>query len=167
MVDGWCVDGLVGGGYVWYNTYIVLRKLYRIPRISGFVPLNAGYTVSVRRTRLDVLILLTLALISRGVTDMYPSRGYTHPVTRAIEVSHAACKAEFGQKSFLDDLTHTAQVHFFTFFNAWASLFVPAGGGPVIYLIIFSTFSITFICFSTLCWWVLAYYGWRSLRKNQ
>ena len=35
--------------------------------------------------------------ISRGVTDLYPSRGYTHPVTRAIEVSHshAACKAEF------------------------------------------------------------------------
>ena len=33
--------------------------------------------------------------VSRGVTDMYPSRGYTHPVTRAIEVSHAACKADF------------------------------------------------------------------------
>ena len=33
--------------------------------------------------------------ISRGVTDMYPSRGYTHPVGRAIEVSHVACKAEF------------------------------------------------------------------------
>ena len=26
--------------------------------------------------------------ISSGVTDLYPSRGYTHPVTRAIEVSH-------------------------------------------------------------------------------
>ena len=33
--------------------------------------------------------------ISRGVTDLYPSRGYTHPVAHAIEVSHAACKAEF------------------------------------------------------------------------
>ena len=33
--------------------------------------------------------------ISRGVIDLHPSRGYTHPVIRAIEVSHAACKAEF------------------------------------------------------------------------
>ena len=33
--------------------------------------------------------------ISRGVADLYPSRGYTHPVTRVIEVSHAACEAEF------------------------------------------------------------------------
>ena len=28
--------------------------------------------------------------MSRGVTDLCLSRGYTHPVTRAIEVSHAA-----------------------------------------------------------------------------
>ena len=27
--------------------------------------------------------------ISRRVTDLYPPRGYTHPVTRAIEVSHS------------------------------------------------------------------------------
>ena len=33
--------------------------------------------------------------ISRGVTGLYPSRMYTHPVTLAIEVSHAVCKAEF------------------------------------------------------------------------
>ena len=33
--------------------------------------------------------------ISGGVTDLHPSRGYTHPVIRAVEVSHAACKAEF------------------------------------------------------------------------
>ena len=34
--------------------------------------------------------------ISRGgVTDLYPSRGYAHPVTRAIQVSNIACKAEF------------------------------------------------------------------------
>ena len=45
--------------------------------------------------------------ISKAVTDLYPSRGST-PVARAIEVSHAACKAEFGRKSFLVDLTHTA-----------------------------------------------------------
>ena len=30
--------------------------------------------------------------ISRGVTDLYPSRRYTPPVKCAIEVSHAACK---------------------------------------------------------------------------
>ena len=30
--------------------------------MSGFVPLNAGYTVSVRITRLSALVLLTLAL---------------------------------------------------------------------------------------------------------
>ena len=33
--------------------------------------------------------------ISKGITDLYPSRGYTHSVTRAIGVSHAACKTEF------------------------------------------------------------------------
>ena len=33
--------------------------------------------------------------ISRGVADLYPPRGYTHPVTRAIEVSQAAWNAEF------------------------------------------------------------------------
>ena len=33
--------------------------------------------------------------ISRGVTDLHRSRGYAHPVTRAIEISHAASKAEF------------------------------------------------------------------------
>ena len=32
--------------------------------------------------------------LSTGVTDPYPSRGYTHPVTRTVEVSHAACKVE-------------------------------------------------------------------------
>ena len=62
--------------------------------MSGFVPLYAGYTVSVRRTRLNVLVLSILALAGE-FTDLYPSRGYTHPVTRAIEVSHATCKAEF------------------------------------------------------------------------
>ena len=31
--------------------------------------------------------------ISRGVTDLHPSRGYTHPVTRAIEVSHAITRS--------------------------------------------------------------------------
>ena len=33
--------------------------------------------------------------ISRGVTDLHPSRRYRNPVTRAIDVSHAARKAGF------------------------------------------------------------------------
>ena len=33
--------------------------------------------------------------ISRGVPDLYPSRGYTHLVAGAIEVSRAACKDGF------------------------------------------------------------------------
>ena len=47
----------------------------------------------------------------RGVTDLHHLRGYTHPITRAIEVSHAACKAEFLSKFSLVDLT--AEVYFF------------------------------------------------------
>ena len=61
--------------------------------------------------------------ISSGVTGLYPSPGYTHPVTRAIEVSQAVCKAGFRSKPFLVDLiihhpsssSHTAQV-FLSFF---------------------------------------------------
>ena len=47
----------------------------------ALVPLNAGYTVSVRRTRLDAFVLLIL-VSSRRVTDFYPSRGYTQRNTR-------------------------------------------------------------------------------------
>ena len=36
--------------------------------------------------------------ISRGLTDLYPSRGYTHPVTRImIGVSHADANLKFDQ----------------------------------------------------------------------
>ena len=59
----------------------------------GFVPYNAGYTVAVRRTRLNVLVLSTLALAGEPTTCILHEG--TPPVTRAIEVSHAACKAEF------------------------------------------------------------------------
>ena len=61
-----------------------------IPQMSDFVPRNAGYTVSVRRIRLDVLILLTLALAGESPTCILHEG--IHLVTRAIEVSHAACK---------------------------------------------------------------------------
>ena len=63
--------------------YINVLVLYN--NVTGFVP--------------STQVIQTLSPldpgISRGVTDLYPSRGYTHPVTRAVEVSHAACKAEF------------------------------------------------------------------------
>ena len=58
-----------------------------------FFPPHADYTVSVRRTGLNVLVLLTLALA--GESPTYILHEGTHPVIRAIEVSHAACKAEF------------------------------------------------------------------------
>ena len=58
-----------------------------------FCPPHAGYTVSVRRTRLYVLVLLTLVLAGESPTCILHEG--THPVIRAIEVSHAACKAEF------------------------------------------------------------------------
>ena len=53
--------------------------------MSGFVPLNAGYTISVCRTRLDVLVLLTLVLSGEPPTCILHEG--THPVTRAIEVT--------------------------------------------------------------------------------
>ena len=80
--------------------------------MSGFVPLNVGYTVSVSRARLNVLVLLTLALAGESPTCILP-RGYPHRVTPAIEVSHAARKAEFRSKNVLVDLT--PQVCYFTF----------------------------------------------------
>ena len=55
--------------------------------MSGFVPLNAGYTVSVRRTRLDVLVLWTLALAGESPACTL-HEGIHPPVTRAIEASH-------------------------------------------------------------------------------
>ena len=60
--------------------------------MSGFVPLTAGYTVFVRRTRLNVLVLLILALAGESPTCILHEG--IHPVTRAVKVSHAACKAE-------------------------------------------------------------------------
>lgn len=57
-----------------------------------YVLLNAGYIVSVQITTLNFLVLLTLVYISRGVTNMCSSRGYTNRVTRAIKVPNAACK---------------------------------------------------------------------------
>ena len=46
----------------------MLFYAFEIPQMSGFAPLDAGYTVSVRRTRLDVLVFLTLALAGGSPT---------------------------------------------------------------------------------------------------
>ena len=88
--------------------------------MSGFVPLNAGYTVScilnstyvwfrppqcglysVRAQNKVERLSPVDPGISRGVNDLYPPRGYTHPMTRAIEVSHAACKSEVWWENFI------------------------------------------------------------------
>ena len=67
-----------------------------------FGPPHGGYVVSVRRTRLDALLRPVDPCINKGLTDLYPSGGYTHPVTCAIELSHSACtRLSFDQKSFL------------------------------------------------------------------
>ena len=61
--------------------------------MSGFVPLNAGYCGLYRSFRAQNksgrLSPADPGIISRGVTDLYPSLGHTHPVTRAIEKHHA------------------------------------------------------------------------------
>ena len=53
--------------------------------MSGFVPPNADLYSFRAQNKVERRNPLDPA-ISRGVTDLYPSRGYTHPVTRAIEV---------------------------------------------------------------------------------
>ena len=75
----------------------------------GVVPLNAGYTVSVPRTRFNVLVLLTLAVAGESPTCILHEG--THPVSRAIEESNAPlAKLSFDQKNILVDLT--AEVYF-------------------------------------------------------
>ena len=72
-----------------------------------FAPFNAVRAQNKAERVIECVSPLDPA-IRRGVTDLYPSRGYTHTVTRAIEVSHTACKND--QKPLLVDLTHTAKV---------------------------------------------------------
>ena len=49
----------------------------QVPHLSVFVPLSAGYTISMRRTSLDGLVWFSPLDpgVSRGVPDLYPSRG--------------------------------------------------------------------------------------------
>ena len=78
--------------------------------MSGFVPLNAGYTVPVRRTRLNALlnVLVLLTLVLSGESPTLILHDDTHLVTRAIEVSRTRSKyhthlseLSFGQKCLL------------------------------------------------------------------
>ena len=82
-------------------------------KISVFVPLNAGFGVSVRRTRLNVLVLLTLASAGESPTCvlhediLFPPPTPPPAITRAIDVSHVASlqRHELRSKSFLVNLT--------------------------------------------------------------
>ena len=49
------------------------------------------YTVSVRKTRQNVLVLLTLAIAEESPTRI--RHPYAHPVTRAIEASHVSLQS--------------------------------------------------------------------------
>ena len=60
-----------------------------------FCPPQRGLYSFRAQNKVERLSPVDPGIISRGVTDLHPSRGYTHPVARAIEASHAACKAEF------------------------------------------------------------------------
>ena len=86
----------------------------------GFVPLSAGYTVSVRRTRLDVLVP-SIPASAGGVTTGILHEGIHPPVTRAIEsiihYLYAACKAEFMIKLLVGlSHTHNSSAYFYSLF---------------------------------------------------
>ena len=66
--------------------------------MPGFVRLNAGCTVSVRTTRLNVSCLVDPGN-GRGVTDLYLSRAYTHRQHERLKNHTQLCKAEFVIKS--------------------------------------------------------------------
>ena len=55
-----------------------------------FCPPHARFTVSVPRTSLNVLVLPVDPGISRGVTDLYPSRGYTRRKTRDRSITRSS-----------------------------------------------------------------------------
>ena len=61
--------------------------------MSGFVHLEAGCTVSVRRTRLNVVVLLTLALKGESPTCIL------HEGISTPRNTSAACEDDFGWAS--------------------------------------------------------------------
>ena len=81
--------------------------------MSGFVPLNAGYTVSVRGTRLNVVVLLTLELaresptciLHEGIYTPYHARSKYHTQLAKMSLD---CKKTFWSIS---------QLAFFLFFS--------------------------------------------------
>ena len=60
-----------------------------------FCPPQCGLFSFRTQNKVERLSSVDPGYISRGITDLYRPRRYAHPVTRAIEVSHAACKGEF------------------------------------------------------------------------
>ena len=57
--------------------------------MSVFVPLDAGHTVSVRRTKLNVLVLLTLVLTGDSPTCiLHEGIDYTPRNTRDRSITH-------------------------------------------------------------------------------
>ena len=80
--------------------------------MSGFVPLNAGYTVSVCRTRLDMVVLLTLALAGSHRPVSF-TRVYTPRSTRDRSITRSLQSSFLIKKAFSVDLT--AEVDFFIF----------------------------------------------------
>ena len=78
--------------------------------MSRFVPLNAGCIVSVRRTRLNVLVLLTLALAGESPTCiLYEIHTPQH---KRSKYHTQLAKLSFDQKSSLVGLTHSSRVFF-------------------------------------------------------
>ena len=67
--------------------------------MSGFVPLNAGYTVSVCRTRLNVLVLSTLALAWESSNCILHEGTHTPEHLRSKYHTQLA-KLSFDQKPF-------------------------------------------------------------------
>ena len=84
----------------------------------GFVPLNAGDTVSGRRTRLNVLVLLTLALARESPTCILHEGVHT-PQHAESRYHTQLAKLSFDDKKFclISQLTN---VYFFYIFQyAW------------------------------------------------
>ena len=77
------------------NTLLSVHTVHMLRSTAAVcAPLNAGYVLSARRTILDcrLNVLALLALVSAGELPTYILHEDTHSVTRAIEVSNAACK---------------------------------------------------------------------------
>ena len=75
------------------------------------------YYTTMHRTRMNVFVVMTRGIV-RAVTNLYPSRGYTHTQTRMIKESRAAgknvCVCVFRSHSYCKAST-ILSVHLFSF----------------------------------------------------